>query len=535
MSDFAGLIMSPRAWASAIASSVLSLAWLLAALAVTLALDSPLSAPSDLLAALTSLSSLAFIAFFTSLVLWSTLHHSTMFSTTPSVLKSWASLIHQVGTDPHKLASVVASSLVSATLAWCFLKIGPNQYSSLFATCPKDSQASFCFSEHHLFLLASALLSGITTGINYNFFSENYVAFPIIYKEKSSQIKEKLVPILQNSVLKGLRVSKMFYPMYIATCLLLRSNPTSLIMDCFNLHLFCMLLIITTLLFTVNSTMLTIFGIAACEPLDLNLEEAVAGLDKKGTTPLQRLLSLQQLAHLTGQEKSARASVFVLSQPGGHPHMWNSVRVACLDAINDISSSITAAISPKSAPPPPAPVPVVATLSTPMRRLAPTLPPKVEELTPATSTAPSNLHSLVTARMEALKTRPLLSALFHSTADHGVRSVLCRAQAAIWAIDVITNIVAASVAEDRFGIVQKDLPGVLGALLTLEQTLVKTRSLSLGTSQSQPDLLLRQELRQTIKSGLYKVAISFGPHILEVPVASQFKGKISSYHKFLEA
>ena len=96
MSDFAGLIMSPRAWASAIASSVLSLAWLLAALAVTLALDSPLSAPSDLLAALTSLSSLAFIAFFTALVLWSTLHHSAMFSTTPYVLKSWASLIHQV-------------------------------------------------------------------------------------------------------------------------------------------------------------------------------------------------------------------------------------------------------------------------------------------------------------------------------------------------------------------------------------------------------------------------------------------------------
>ena len=42
-----------------------------------------------------------------------------------------------------------------------------------------------------------------------------------------------------------------------------------------------------------------------------------------------------------------------------------------------------------------------------------------------------------------------------------------------------------------FGIVQEDLPGVLGALLTLEQTLVKTRSLSLGTNQSQPDLLLR--------------------------------------------
>jgi len=535
MKDFAGLILTPCARASAIASSVLSFAWLVAALAVTVAIDSPLSAPSNLLAAVTSFSSLPFIIFFISLVLWCALHHSSTFSTTPSVLKSWASLLQQVGTDPHKLASVVASSLVSATLAWCFLKIGPNQYSSLFATCPKDSQANFCFSEHHLFLLASALLTGTITGINYNFFSENCVTFPIIYKEKSSQIKEKLMPILQSSVLKGLRVSKIFYPMYISTCLLLRSNPTSLIMDCFNLHLFCMLLIITTLLFTVNSTTLTVFGIAACEPLDLNLEEAVAGLDVKSATPLQRLLSIQQLAQLTSQDKSARSGVFVLSQPGGHPHTWNSLRAACLDAINDISSSINAVISPKPAPPPPAPVPVVAALSTPMRRLAPTLPPKVEELTPATTAAPSNLHSLVTARLEALKTRPFLSAIFHSTPDHGVRSVMCRAQAAIWAIDAITNIVAASVAEDRFGIVQKDLPVVLGAILTLEQTLVKTRSLSLGTSQSQPDLLLRQELRQTVKSGLYKVAISFGPHILEVPVASQFRGKIESYHKFLEA
>ena len=44
-------------------------------------------------------------------------------------------------------------------------------------------------------------------------------------------------------------------------------------MDCFDLHLLCMMLTITTLLFAVNSTMLTVFGIAACEPLDLNLDE----------------------------------------------------------------------------------------------------------------------------------------------------------------------------------------------------------------------------------------------------------------------
>jgi len=534
MSDFAGMVLTPRAWAAAIASSFVCLAWLVAALTVGLLLDSPLTVAGDLLRILTSLSSLTFAFLFVALAFWSVLRHSSTFSTTPSVLKSWASLVHQVGSDPQKLASVVASSLLSAALSWCFLKISPNKFSSLFEACPIDSQAHFCFSEHHLFLLASALMTGATIGINYNFFSDDCVTFPIIYKEKPSQIKQKLVPILQSSFMKGLRVSKLFYPLYISTCLLTRSNPTNLIIEALNLQLFLMLLITTSLLFAVNSTMLTVFAVAACEPLNLSLEEAVAGLDSKASAPLQRLLSLQQLAELTSREKSTRAGVFVLSQPGGHPHTWNLLRLACLDAVNDISMSITSIISPKSAPPPPSPAPVPAATSTPMRRLAPTLPPKVEELTPA-SAAPSNLHSLVSARLEALKSRPLLSTLFHTTADHGVRSVLCRAQTAIWAIDVITNVVAASVSEDRFGVVQKDLPAILGALLSLEQTLIKTRSLSLGTSASQPDILLRQELRQTIKSGLYKVAISFGPHILEVPVASQFRGKMESYHKFLEA
>ena len=96
MSDFAGQILTPRAWAAAIASSVLSLVWLLAALALTLLLDAPLSAPADLFAALTSVSSLAFIFFFTLVAFWSALHHSATFSTTPTLLKSWASLIHQV-------------------------------------------------------------------------------------------------------------------------------------------------------------------------------------------------------------------------------------------------------------------------------------------------------------------------------------------------------------------------------------------------------------------------------------------------------
>ena len=118
-------------------------------------------------------------------------------------------------------------------------------------------------------------MTGATIGINYNFFSDDCVTFPIIYKEKPSQIKQKLVPILQSSFMKGLRVSKLFYPLYISACLLTRSNPTNLIIEALNLQLFLMLLITTSLLFAVNSTMLTVFAVAACEPLNLSLEEVI--------------------------------------------------------------------------------------------------------------------------------------------------------------------------------------------------------------------------------------------------------------------
>jgi len=91
------------------------------------------------------------------------------------------------------------------------------------------------------------------------------------------------------------------------------------------------------------------------------------------------------------------------------------------------------------------------------------------------------------------------------------------------------------VGEDKFGVVQKDLPALLTALLALEHTLMKTRGLVFGVKETHPDLVLRQELRQTVKSGLYRIVIKFGEHILEVPLSKEFRIKIENYQRFLEA
>ena len=80
-------------------SSLLSLAWLVLALLLSLLATvplHPLASCAGFLATLTSPSSLPVLLLYSSLVVYSSLHHATIFSTSPSILKSWASLAHQL-------------------------------------------------------------------------------------------------------------------------------------------------------------------------------------------------------------------------------------------------------------------------------------------------------------------------------------------------------------------------------------------------------------------------------------------------------
>ena len=61
--------------------------------------------------------------------------------------------------------------------------------------------------------------------------------------------------------------------------------------------------------------------------------------------------------------------------------------------------------------------------------------------------------------------------MFKVQSDPGLRAVFCMPQAAIWSVDVLSHLVAKSIAEDRLGVVQKELPTILTSLLTLDQNM----------------------------------------------------------------
>ena len=68
-------------------------------------------------------------------------------------------------------------------------------------------------------------------------------------------------------------------------------------------------------------------------------------------------------------------------------------------------------------------------------------------------------------------------------------------------METLSYLASASVTEDKWGMVQRDLAGLLATLLGLEGALARSRGSARGQEQ---DLLIRQELRMAIKAGLYR-------------------------------
>ena len=99
MKNFDAEVLGPRRQAAAACSAVLSVGWLAAAVTVAALSTSPLqplAAAREVVATLTSLSSLPTVLLYAGLVVWSSLHHSTPFVTTPTVIKAWASVVYKV-------------------------------------------------------------------------------------------------------------------------------------------------------------------------------------------------------------------------------------------------------------------------------------------------------------------------------------------------------------------------------------------------------------------------------------------------------
>lgn len=146
--------------------------------------------------------------------------------------------------------------------------------------------------------------------------------------------------------------------------------------------------------------------------------------------------------------------------------------------------------------------------------------------------------TLLSKVLGALADRFHKNPLLTGSPDASLRTVFAQSQSVIWTVEGLSHLIANSIDEDRFGVVQKNLPEILVSLLTLQQVVDRQKGLASSSAKKNRcetrDQQLKYELRSTIKSALYRIVLAFGSHISDVPLPAEHGKRISNFLNFME-
>jgi len=480
---------------------------------------------------------------------WCSLHAKN-YLLSPTVLDSWASTL-LLATTSSKLMSLLTHTLICGLMTWCYVKLHSGPFSNLTKLCQEDGE-SLCLNENHMFLVLSGVLTGPVLWSRYHFCNANLISFPAIIQSKSSHLRLRLPGLVWSSSTQSLLLLRWYYVAYFLIGQLLLQPVTGLLglpvpglltislPSYLNLMLFLECWAVTFLLHLTSATLTTTMALYLTEPLHLELPSLLDALNTDQS--LLHHLSLSSWSRLAATNSPSRAAVFTLSQPGGHPSNWNTVSSLCLKQIDAMTKKLSDLTSPKPAAAP-APSKEVADTAAPgMRRLAPDmgLAPAKETKGVSLVTPPTQILKEATDHAwKEMKKKPLLSVFFSSPPDSSLLLALSHSQPVIWSVEILSHLVSASLTEDKYGVVQKQLPVILTSFLNLETSLDRTRTPSLTslrrTSSQFPELQLRRELRAAVKSAIYRIVVTFGEYILAVPLPKDLQQKIKNYQTFMEA
>lgn len=303
------------------------------------------------------------------------------------------------------------------------------------------------------------------------------------------------------------------------------------------------------LLFQAYLTEWIAFRIESVEKTNLTLSEALAIDD----IPIIKNLGYLDLVTVAQKDKLRRFSLFTLSVPGGHPYNWNSVIEKSYKLINRFSKDLDAACASqieknkdigKKDPLMPESQNSEKPYVYHMRKLMPTSPVpinpelKVDEPKLAENFLIQYYKNLRKSFVNYLLSKPLISYLFGELFESKLNSVFEEAQAVIWAVEAVSSLAVFSLVEDKYGVVQKDLTGMIEVLLKLKQSLDKLQKLNISVRKPiSDDKYLKQTLlalKSATKSSIYRITCNFKKYIDDLGLSSAIADQLQPFLTFKE-
>ncbi|XP_053606054.1 nucleoporin NDC1 [Plodia interpunctella] len=405
-----------------------------------------------------------------------------------------------------------------------------------------------CLIEQSLFLQFGGMWMGLYYFLNTHILSPTLLLFPHIYQDKFQQIKLAVSNILstgfKNSILPVVYYCLFYYiwgskPRTVVSevySIYLEDPPLDNLFNLFASGIWIGLWFYTSLFFISVYTMRTVFNIVLTQPMKFPIES-----DKSLTlcnalaqrSQFNGYLGAQDLRILSMMDPARRLNIFTLSQPGGHPRNWNNLLEQCLYIINGFSKELDNIngdgkqnemnisgqkklmnISPKT-----------GLYSSKLRNLADS--PKLIELKDYNKNkVENNFVNIVKGELNLLVNKlcqkPGIHYFFGELTDTKLKYLLLHAQPVMWTCEGLAFIAAASLTEDKYGVVQNDLPVVMSALVNLKQSLDKLSKPGLVPRKHiLNDLFaikIKSALNSAVKRSIYKIVLTFSKFIHEIPL-----------------
>ncbi|XP_045593349.1 LOW QUALITY PROTEIN: nucleoporin NDC1 [Procambarus clarkii] len=309
----------------------------------------------------------------------------------------------------------------------------------------------------------------------------------------------------------------------------------------FDLSLMMMTMLATVLLAISLALFSQVFHIFITEPVEIPVatEEdsnpeadgcswrLCHALSSSGLLQLLAFYDLKSLAASDPRNFARRSQVFTISQPGGHPRNWLGIVNPSLNLIRKFCERLRKHNCPESLP-------------------------KVSPVPAGTGFAPTDVNKNEVAKLPqvplkerlinvimGLKRFPIFGYFLSDLPDSTNRSIFAEGLPVIWAIQALGDLTAASFTEDKYGVVQRNIPDILMAFTQLQKVVDGLGRVTLarraGTGESLPaELQLRKALRFSLRSALYTITTTFGHTVLEMQVSCECQNKLLSYLEFKE-
>jgi nucleoporin NDC1 len=490
--------------------------------------------------------------------------------------------------SPHSLIIGILYSVIGGLTTWIHLSLVGGKYEKMLALCSSDDKKT-CLIEGYLFLILNGFWIGIYFFVHDHIFGLKTLLFPVVQQLKFLQVKTELQPLMKQAMIDAFLPTIYYIVLYfwyggaiggyvsdfldgsleeksLETMFGLLNIPL-LLYSWFLSSIFVFSIYTMKLMFQVNLTEHIVFPVTPVfgSPDCLTLHQSLALAD----IPIIQHLGFLDLKILAEKDRGRREELFALSHPGGHPYNWNAILEGSLKLIRKFTEDLNQAnIEAQSAPEnkehviskdnflsKDSAVASTGSFNTSVSGIR-NMSLRFQNMSDISLfQSPSNithfqsppvnisqesitrvLKSYVTRALVMLCRKPGISFVFGELPDAKVRYLLSQCQPVIWAVQGLCHLAASSFKEDCYGVVQKDLPGIITATFQLKQALDKLQKVGNYKRSQKVEhyMKMKAALRSAVKRSLYCICVTFGDYVKELPLKKEVSQQLQNFLMFRE-